>query len=78
MSDRFLEKNLLNKVDELIEILIFLSKKDADYENQFKKCMDKIEEIIPLILQLIKAKRFSGTYVPSNINGKNTRCQNYF
>lgn len=57
MSARFLEKNILNKVDELIEILISLSNKDADYEKKFQICLDKTEEIIPLVLQLIDGNR---------------------
>lgn len=53
MYPKALEKNILNKVDELIEILISLSKKEGDQERLFEKCYEKTEEIVPLVFHLI-------------------------
>jgi len=53
MGSKHLEKTILNKIDELIEILIELSKHEEGYEKQIESCFEKTEEIIPLVLQLI-------------------------
>jgi len=53
MSTKVLEKTILKKIDELIEILIILSKKEEGYESLAIKSVEKAEEIIPLILHFI-------------------------
>lgn len=53
MSTKLLEKTILKKIDELIEIIIGLSKKEEGFEVLYQKSIEKTEEIIPLILHFI-------------------------
>lgn len=56
MSTKLLEKTILKKVDELIEIIISLSKRDEGFEVLYDKSIEKTKEIIPLILHFIDGK----------------------
>jgi len=54
MHNNHLEKTVLKKVDELIEILICLSTKDENNEALYAKGVEKVREILPLILHFIE------------------------
>ncbi|MDK2824673.1 MAG: hypothetical protein PWP71_2591 [Clostridia bacterium] len=54
MATNLLEKSILRKVDELIEIIIELSSKNNNYLELKKRANKKATEIIPLILHFIE------------------------
>jgi len=50
---KFLEKTILNKVDELIQLIIELSSQENNYSILKEKAIEKTLEIIPLILHFL-------------------------
>jgi len=53
MHTNLLEKTILKKVDELIEILICSSKKEEENEDFYTESVEKAREILPLILHFV-------------------------
>ena len=54
MHTNHLEKTILKKVDELIEILICLSREEENNVDLYTKVVEKAQEILPLILHFVE------------------------